>query len=327
MRRFPGLRVLLIAGSDSRRQAHTALRRRALERLGCRVASLDPYEAPSLLARLRSRARLTDRITGAVAANSPDLVIVTGGDETLIPELAGELRPATDAVWVNWLTGGSYGLGLLRRTGRVYDVVAAAASDVAASLRGTGAGHVLYLPLGCDPSVHRPVRTPRDLRARVAFVGRATPRREKLLAELVEDGLAVWGPGWEQTSLRAVHRGATLSQSDYVRVYAGALVAVNIHDAGELQGWNGWGCNARVFELAAIGAPQVVDVRRDLPKHFDALNEVLVFQSASELRDLVRDALDDSVRAERAAAAARVRALKEHTYMHRMERLLGVVRR
>lgn len=71
----------------------------------------------------------------------------------------------------------------------------------------------------------------------------------------------------------------------------------------------------------------MVDARHDLAKHFAEPEEVFVFRSAAELRELVERALRDPVWAERAAAAARKRAIKEHTYMHRMERLLGIVRR
>ena len=327
MSRFAGTRVLLIAPADDALHAHEGLRRRALQRLGCTVTRLDPQEGPGLIARIRGDTSLASRIERALASANPDLVLVTGGDETLDPALAAELRGTTDAVWACWLTGHSYGLNLLQRTAGVYDVIAAAASDVSARLRGTGAGHVLYLPLACDPSVHRPVRTRPDLRSSIAFVGSATPRRESLLGQVADLGLAVWGTGWEQTGLRGICRGTLLTQQDYVRVYAGAVVALNIHDASELQGWDGWGCNRRVFELAAIGAPQVVDSRHDLTKHFADPDEVLVFRSPGELRNLVERALRDPVWAERAAAAARARAMKEHTYMHRMERLLGVVRR
>lgn len=327
MSRFAGTRVLLIAPVDDALHAHGPLRRRALERLGCTVALLDPQRPPGLVARLRGATGFESRIARALAAVGPDLVLVTGGDETLDPALAGELRGTTDAVWASWLTRSSLSVTQLQRTAAVYDVIAAAAGDVAARLRGTGAAHVLYLPLACDPSVHRPVRTRPELRSSVAFVGSATPRREALLAELADLGLAIWGAGWDQTRLHPLCRGRLVSQADYVRIYAGAVVAVNIHDASEVQGWEGWGCNRRVFELAAIGAPQVVDGRHDLPRHFAEADEVFTFRSRAELRELVERALRDPVWAERAAAAARARAIREHTYMHRMERLLGVVRR
>ena len=91
-------------------------------------------------------------------------------------------------------------------------------------------------------------------------------QREMLLGGLVEYGLALWGPGWRKTSLRDYCRGELPKAEDYVRAYAGATVAVNIHHVDGLDPANpGRGCNQRVFELAAIGALQMVDTRADLP--------------------------------------------------------------
>ena len=60
-----------------------------------------------------------------------------------------------------------------------------------------------------------------------------------------------------------------LELDDYVRAYAGASVAVNIHREGNHNGGTATGCNQRLFELAAIGVPQVVDNRADLSLAFD----------------------------------------------------------
>src|SRR4029077_14029728 len=111
-----------------------------------------------------------------------------------------------------------------------------------------------HLPPGCDPSVHRPMKARDQFRSNVVFVGAATPRREQLLAELAEYGLAIWGPGWRKTPLQDYCRGETLGLDDYVRAYAGASVAVNIHRENE--GGTATGCNQRTFELAPIGVPQ-----------------------------------------------------------------------
>jgi spore maturation protein CgeB len=172
------------------------------------------------------------------------------------------------------------------------------------------------------------MRSRDQYRANVVFAGTATPRRERLLAELVEFGLAVWGPGWRRTSLRDYCRGEQLSTGNFVRAYAGASVAVNIHRTGDGdREAAGRGVNQRLFELAAIGVPQVVDARADLDRHFRDREEVLVYRNPAELRGLVKSALEDHTAAAQVAEAARRRALGEHTYMHRMRDLLGMVGR
>jgi spore maturation protein CgeB len=159
----------------------------------------------------------------------------------------------------------------------------------------------------------------------VVFAGAASSRRERLLGELVEFGLAVWGPGWRKTGLKDYCRGELPTTEDFVRAYAGATVAVNVHrtSPGD-RGGDPTGLNRRTFELAAIGVTQVVDMRPDLPQHFEDGSEVLTFNTAEELKGQVKRAVQEDKYRERLAGNARQRALRQHTYMHRMGELLRV---
>ena len=68
-------RVLLIGAFDGALNAHTALRRRALERLGCRVSCFNLMSDGGLLSRLR-RVALHDRVARALAQAAPSIVLV-----------------------------------------------------------------------------------------------------------------------------------------------------------------------------------------------------------------------------------------------------------
>jgi spore maturation protein CgeB len=170
--------------------------------------------------------------------------------------------------------------------------------------------------------VYRPIKTRDQYRANVVFAGSATPRRERLLSELVEFGLAVWGPGWRKTALRDYCRGEAPSTDEYVKAYAGATVAINIHHVLVENDPREASCNQRAFELAAMGAAQVVDDRGDLPRYFEEGREVSVFRDAPGLKACVRDLIESPADAERLGQAARSRLLHDHTYMHRMRQLL-----
>jgi spore maturation protein CgeB len=162
-------------------------------------------------------------------------------------------------------------------------------------------------------------------RANVVFAGTATPHRERQLFELVEFGVAVWGPGWRRTRLRDYCRGELLSHEDYIRAYAGASVAVNVACTDEAAEVRDPGASRRLFELAAIGVPQVVEEHADIHEHFREGSEILVARSPRELRSLTAEALHDRGWAEQVSAGARQRALTEHTYMHRLSELLRAV--
>lgn len=317
-------RVLLVGGFDEALHAHTALRRRALERLGCRVTSFNLMGSGGWLSRLR-RVGLHDRLVRAVAQTAPDVVLVLEGSELPVATVA-QLRREGGATWVNWFCDGRRSPSVIRPLAPAYDVVFVAGSAAVAALGAVGLPPVHYLPPGCDPSVHRPMRSRDQFRANVVFAGTATPHRERMLAELVEYGLALWGPGWRKTKLRDYCRGEVLDQGDYVRAYAGASVAVNVPCCEDAGPEGEPGCNRRLFELAAIGVPQVAEDRPDLHHHFREGSEILVAHGTEELKALVREALQDRAWAEQVAAGARQRALAEHTYMHRMRALLGAVR-
>jgi len=318
-------RVLVVASYDDALNAHSAQRERALERHGQTVTRFDLEARPSLLTRLRG-GDLVSRLDRELEVVAPDVVLVVRG-EALSEQAIRKLRADHPGTWVNWVPDDLHGLAIVQHALPAYDMVFAAGNDVADALGGSLSIPIHYLPLAADPSVYKPMRSRDQYRANVVFAGTATPRRERLLGELVEFGLALWGPGWRRTSLRDYCRGEQLDTDNFVRAYAGASVAVNIHRSADAEpAVVERGVNQRTFEVAAIGVPQVVDFRGDLEQHFVDRRELLVYQSVKEMRALVQAALQDPAAAEKVAQAGRQRLLQEHTYMHRLKRLLEVVR-
>ncbi len=314
--------VLLVASFDTALHAHAAHRQRALTRLGCRVVPFDLSERPGLLGRLTG-GDLESRFKKAVVAEHPDVVLMIGG-EGLSPEAISRAKADGLGIWVNWMPNHLEGLDTVVARAAACDHVFGIGTDVAARAEQVLGRPVGVLPLAADPSVYRPHRSRDQYRANVVFAGRATPRREALLSEVLEFGLAVWGPGWRQTSLRDYCRGELLDQEEFVRAYGGASVAVNIHHQA-----NGVtpdaSCNQRLFEVAAIGIPQVVDNRGDLSSYFTPGSDCLVYETVDDLRSCVEGALMDLPAAEEMASEARNVTLTRHTYMHRMQELLAHV--
>lgn len=312
--------VLLIAEFDEVRNANTAHRVRALERLGTRVATFDLNAKPGLLERFRA-GDLPKRIERMLDEHDPSLVLVLGGrplDEALVDRLRGR----STARWINWLPDDLRTVTEATALARPYDAIYAIGTDVAAEVAERLGRTVDALSNAADPSVYRPIRTRDQFRANVVFAGTATPRRERLLAELVEFGLAIWGPGWRKTSLRDYCRGEVPGTEQYVHAYAGASVAVNIHHVAVEGDPLEASCNLRLFELASMGLAQVVDDRGDLARHFVPGREVAVFRDGRDLKAVVRELLESPADAERLGAGARARLLHDHTWMHRMRELL-----
>ena len=312
--------VLFIAPFDDAGNAHSAQRKRALERLGARVTSFDVLAKPSLVERLRA-GDLPRRLERAIDDANPELVLVAGAN-MLDEDLVDRLRVRSRARWITWMPDDLRTVAAAALLARPYDHIYAIGTDVAAEVSERLGRTVDVLSVAADPSVYRPIRTRDQYRANVVFAGSATPRRERLLAELAEFGLAIWGPGWRRTSLRDYCRGEVPSTDEYVKAYAGASVAVNIHHVAVEGDMPEAACNQRVFELAAMGAAQVVDDRGDLARSFDIGRELAVYHDAAGLKHAVRELLENPHEAERLGQAARARMLQDHTYMHRLRQLV-----
>ena len=318
--------VLVVGEFDDARHAHAAQRCRALERLGCQVDAFDLLRRPGWLGRLTG-SDLESRLVKAVETAHASVVLVIGGHE-IGPDMVTQLRQSTGIPWINWYPDDLRTVDQVVRGAPAYETVFVTGSDVAARLEVRLGRPIEVVPFGADPSVYRPLRSRDQYRANVVFAGTATARREALLAGLVEFGLALWGPGWRRTSLKDYCRGEIPNTEDYVRAYGGASVAVNIHHTAPGSSEAEASINQRVFEVAAIGVPQIVDYRGDLNRHFLPGRDLMVFGDANGLRATVASALQNLPEAELTGVSARKEVLARHTYMHRMRQVLdGMVRR
>ena len=314
------MKILLVSRFNEARFAHAALYQRALERLGAQVTPFN-LERTGWIDKL-TRKDVTARLDQAIRHADPTLVLLTDS-EVLRAGSLETLRRGSRARWVHWFPWHEHvNEDLLRSVGKP-DIVFVAGAHRAAWLTEKSGRVVHTLDAACDPSVHRPLRVREPFPANVVFAGTATPYREAVLAQLVEFGLALWGPGWKKTSLREYCRGELLSMDNYVRAYAGATIAINLH-RNETGAEPGDALNARLFEIAAIGVPQVIEPHVDLAGHFAPGVDVFAYHGLEELRAKVRQYLDEQHTRESMASAARQAALQRHTWMHRMKVLLDV---
>ena len=196
-------------------------------------------------------------------------------------------------------------------------------------LEDAGAIHTSYLPVACDPAEHRPLELSTDEQARfggdVSFAGSPYLNRQRIFSKLTDLPLRLWGPGWTDVALApmAADGGRTFTIDEMVKIFSATRINLNLHSASHVEG-----CdpdpdyvNPRTFELAACGAFQLVDARAPLPELF-AHDEMVTFENVHELRALITRFLREDDERVAVAGRARERALKEHTYVHRIRRVL-----
>ncbi|MDL2290844.1 glycosyltransferase [Desulfovibrio sp. OttesenSCG-928-F20] len=193
-----------------------------------------------------------------------------------------------------------------------------------------GVEHAPYLPLAALPSLHRPLELDpaekKEFGSPLSFVGAGYANRRKAFVQLLDQGLKIWGTEWdgEAALTPALQRnGARISSEDCVRIFNASLINLNLHSHinAETLVSRGDFVNPRTFEIAACEAFQLVDRRTLLPELF-AEDELALFDSLEELKDLIRHYRDRPEERSAMAARARVRVLSEHTYAVRMKSLL-----
>lgn len=162
-------------------------------------------------------------------------------------------------------------------------------------------------PIGPLPAGHG---APLD----VVLVGRAWGRRVELVEALRAAGIAVTtrGAGWP---------GGFVSRAAMEALYARARVVLTTGD------WEGHAVpmvKHRLLDTAMLGAFQIAQWSEDLRGYFPA-DEVPDYRDADELVARVRAALADPDGRQAAAARARARAVREHTWRTRFAELVDGV--
>jgi len=188
-----------------------------------------------------------------------------------------------------------------RRKSEAFDFVFAAQRDGAARLKAEGIASAQWLPLACDPEVHR--RFDIEKVHDIAFVGNVFPGPRADLIRLL------------QGRFRSMFVGRAYFE-EMARVYSSSRLVFNRGIKNDV--------NMRVFEAVACGSLLLTNdlVENGQAELFRDGVHLATYRDADELLDKAAYYLKHGVLRERIAAAGRAEALAKHTYRHRMETVL-----
>lgn len=187
--------------------------------------------------------------------------------------------------------------------------------------------NVFYVPVGCDPSVHKPVQLTEEERLKyssdVSFIGYGYPNRVQTFSRLTRYNLKIWGKMWPKT--KPFSRIATevyLQPEEYIKIFSASKINLNLHSSSEKDFIEPFGdfVNPRTFEIASCRAFQLCDKRLHLSELFG--DTIQTFETLSELKDKIEYFLArPDERFEMANKSFEV-ATKKHTYIHRAEEMM-----
>lgn len=292
---------------------------RALQVEGARLEHLE-----------KSFLRVVGQAVGALADSfAPDLVLALAQaplDRMALEKLRRDNVPA-----VMWFVEDYKVFAYWRVFAPLYTAFAVIQREpFLSALAAAGQPNALYLPLAADPVFHAPARLTAAEReeygADIAFVGAGYPNRRRAFRALRDKDFKIWGSDWHGEESLAAHiqrGGARISPEDCVKIYTATHVNLNLHSSVQARELVPAGdfVNPRTFELAAIGAFQLVDKRGLMPELF-AEDELATFGSLEEMLRRTEWFLAHPEEREAFARRGQARVLREHTYTHRMQALL-----
>lgn len=190
---------------------------------------------------------------------------------------------------------------------------------------------VHYLAGGCDPKYHKPINlSPRDrerFAADIALIGSGSRNRVHLLETLSNYELKIWGypETWVREGASSRLKRHLCDEPVYglkkTKIYNAAKINLNIQKT--ITQINGVSC--RVFEIAACGGFVLSEYRKDLEQNFEIGREIAVFDGKEDLHRKVEYYLHHEDMRKAIAEQGRARALSEHTYEKKVERLLDII--
>jgi len=218
----------------------------------------------------------------------------------------------------------------------LYDVFAVIQGDIfKRKLVSIGQNNSIYLPLAALPKTHCKLKlSPSDMKkfgSDLSFMGAGYPNRRAAFRQLNHKNLKIWGIGWEGDNILKNNiqlDGQRIPTADVVKIYNATKININLHSSVQDKELvpEGDFINPRTFELAAMGAFQLVDKRQCMPDLF-ATDDLATFSNMDELKEKIDYFLKNPKEMDKFKLNAQKKVLSEHTYQHRMQTLIDFMQK
>lgn len=259
-------------------------------------------------------------ISRAVKSFRPDVFLSTtlAIHPGILTEI-GTVCPGRRVLWWGDAPGNSPRWGIVDDQ---WDLVFVKDPDAVRKLRLLGRNAFL-LHEAMNPVWHRPIA--KQSNRGVVIAGNAYGFRQNLIRRLRERQIevALYGPPlprWSHPLVREAHRGEYIERERKSQVFGEGLACLNSFSLVE-----GNSLNCRAFEIAGAEGLQLIEDRPMIAHCFEPGKEVLVFATFEELVGFIERAAREPERMNLIREAAGRRARAEHTYEHRLTRILSQV--
>jgi len=164
----------------------------------------------------------------------------------------------------------------------------------------------------------------------ITFVGsfqRVHSSRVALLEALCTrfSQIRIWAPKIDHLShgspIRKYYAGPAWGREMY-QILGNSKITLNHH--GDIAPYAN---NMRLYEATGVGTMLITDWKVNLPEMFEPGKEVVAYRTPEECAELIQYYLTHDNEREAIARAGQQRTLREHTYYHRMQEFVEIVRK
>ena len=172
----------------------------------------------------------------------------------------------------------------------------------------------IYLPEGANPEIHKPYDVEKSID--VSFVGQCYGNRPNIIQALKDHGVSVeaFGYGWEN---------GPLSTEDMVRIYSKSVINLGF---GGVAGHQDTFClKGRDFEIPMSGGLYITEHSNEIERVFEIGRDILTYRTFGELVKKIQYLLGHPDEAEDIRKAGHSRAISEHTWEMRFEKIFTLI--
>lgn len=297
-------------------------------------------EAMQRMVRSFTTVGSTDDVVSVAASVKPDLLLVLNGIHNLSPDKSAAIRMLGIKTAV-WFADDPYYTDQTEEIIKSYDYVFTHELSCVEFYKSLGAPEVHYLPLAVNPSLFRPMPVQESYQSDVCFIGTAFWNRvelfDRIAPHLAGRKVFISGALWDRMASYEllkdkIQLGIWVSPEETARYYNGAKIVINSHRSvdDEMHNRNsrkipGLSINPRTYEMSACGTLQLTDIRHDLANFYRPGTEIAAYSSPEHLGEMLEYYLSHEEERSSMALKGLYRTRAEHTYHHRLTRLLETI--
>lgn len=186
--------------------------------------------------------------------------------------------------------------------------------------------NAFYLPECCNPIYHNKVSFNAEDAAKYACdittAGNMHTARAAFFKLLEGYDVKIWGnpaPAWmDTTGIKQMIQNHFVSNTEKSKAFACSKIVINTMHPTEIEA-----VNVRLFEIAATGSFQICNYRKSLEELYTIGEEIVVFKTVEELKELIAFYLERPDLRKQIAENAHQKTMQLHTYKNRLEKMLS----